>query len=171
MCFAFVLAALGWVAVRRHATASRRLLAAGYTVAVLIVAAVWAGIDTVGQEFQDYRYSTVSGRVDVWRDTGRIVQDFPLTGTGLNTFEIAIREYQTYDLDFKWNEAHGDYLQLAAEGGLLLGVPIVITILFVREVRRRFRDKADDTPSGRSRDSHDGDRIAGGDRFQSAVVR
>ena len=91
MCFAFVLVALGWVAVGRHTTTSRRLLAASHSVAVLIVAAVWAGIDTVGQEFHDYRYSTVSGRVDVWRDIGQIVQDFPLTGTGPKSRSAADR--------------------------------------------------------------------------------
>jgi O-antigen ligase len=54
--------------------------------------------------------------------------------------------YQTYMPDQHWVEAHNDYLQLAAEGGLLLGLPIVITIFFfVREVRRRFHESSDDT--------------------------
>ena len=43
-------------------------------------------------------------------------------------------------------EAHNDYLELVAEGGLLLGVPILVAlVLFVREVWRRFREAADDT--------------------------
>jgi len=37
------------------------------------------------------------------------------------------------------DEAHNDYLQLAAEGGLLVGIPAIILVgLFIREVRRRF---------------------------------
>src|SRR4051812_15512262 len=43
-------------------------------------------------------------------------------------------------------EAHNDYLQLLAEGGLLLGVPILIALaLFIREIWRRFREGVDDT--------------------------
>lgn len=42
-------------------------------------------------------------------------------------------------------EAHNDFLQLAAEGGLLLGLPILAAIgLLSREVWRRFRERADD---------------------------
>ena len=54
--------------------------------------------------------------------------------------------YQTHGLDAYAVEAHNDYLQLAAEGGLLLGLPITwLLVAFAREVRRRFRENADDT--------------------------
>jgi O-antigen ligase len=69
-----------------------------------------------------------------------------MTGTGLNTFGAAMFQYQTAFRDQHVQEAHNDYLQLAAEGGLLLGVPITATlILFVRAVGRRFRARKDDT--------------------------
>ena len=43
-------------------------------------------------------------------------------------------------------EAHNDYLQIAAEGGLLLGLPIALAVgIFIREVRRRFTESGDDT--------------------------
>src|SRR6185503_19565916 len=49
--------------------------------------------------------------------------------------------FQTGDKRLHFQEAHNDYLQLAAEGGLLVGIPILVTLgLFVREVRRRFRE-------------------------------
>ena len=54
--------------------------------------------------------------------------------------------YQTGGLELRAVEAHNDYLQLAAEGGLLLGVPVVAAAaVFAREVRRQFRDGGDDT--------------------------
>ena len=145
-CLALALVALGWLAMRRNAAVSRRLFATGYVVFVLIVAVGWAGIDAVGQEFFGASWSDASGRLEIWRDTAHIVEDFSLTGTGLGTYATAILGYQNYELDGRWLEAHNDYLQLAAEGGLLLGVPIVIAMFFfVREVRRRFRERADDT--------------------------
>ena len=145
-CLAVALVALAWLALRRHATASRRLLTTGYVVSVLVAAVGWAGIDTVGRRFYAASWSDVSGRLGIWRDTVHIVQDFPLTGTGLGTYATAILGYQNSELARGWLAAHNDYLQLAAEGGLLLGVPIVIAMFFfVREVRRRFREGADDT--------------------------
>ena len=145
MCLAFALGALGWVAVRRHGTRSRRLLITGYSGFVLLASVGWADIDLVGQEFYAASWSTVSGRLGGWRDTLHIVQDFPLTGTGLGTYETAILGYYN-EQHGGWRRAHNDYLQIAAEGGLLLGVPIVLTIFFfVREVRRRFCEKAEDT--------------------------
>ena len=42
-------------------------------------------------------------------------------------------------------EAHNDYLQLLVEGGWLVTVPaLVLLVLFVREVHRRFREGRDD---------------------------
>jgi O-antigen ligase len=44
-----------------------------------------------------------------------------------------------------FREAHNDYLQLAAEGGVLLGIPaLAAVVLLVRAIRKRFRDDSDD---------------------------
>ena len=49
--------------------------------------------------------------------------------------------YQTGDKRLHYQEAHNDYLQIAAEGGLLVGLPVLLTFgVFVRDVRRRFRE-------------------------------
>jgi len=75
----------------------------------------------------------------------RIIRDFPLVGTGFNTYGIATLFYQTTIPEAHLNEAHNDYLQLAAEGGLLLGMPIVVAVMiFVCEVYRRFREASDE---------------------------
>ena len=68
-----------------------------------------------------------------------MVREFWLTGTGLNTYGVATLFYQTSAQGFHLREAHNDYLQLAAEGGVLLGVPIACAIVaLVRAMRRRF---------------------------------
>ena len=45
---------------------------------------------------------------------------FPLMGTGLNTYGSATLLYQTTSLSSHFQEAHNEYLQIAAEGGTLL---------------------------------------------------
>ena len=52
--------------------------------------------------------------------------------------------YQSGSRDVHFQEAHNDYLQLAAEGGMLLAVPIAAAVvLFVAAVRKRMREDAD----------------------------
>jgi O-antigen ligase len=73
------------------------------------------------------------------------MRDFPVVGTGFNTLAAAMRVYQTASDELIVLEAHNDYLQLAAEGGLLVGIPIVLTlVLFADGIRRRFAAGQDD---------------------------
>jgi O-antigen ligase len=79
------------------------------------------------------------GRQAIWADTYRLIQDFKLTGTGAGTFALAINAYQTAAPGFSIGQAHNHYLQLAAEGGALVAVPIALAsiafaVVFVRRM-------------------------------------
>jgi O-antigen ligase len=79
-------------------------------------------------------------RLVIWRETLPIVRDFWATGSGLGTFESAMAFYQRADRSVFFNQAHSEYLQLAAEGGLLVAVPAVAAALaFVRLAVVRLR--------------------------------
>jgi O-antigen ligase len=54
-----------------------------------------------------------SGRVGMWKDAARIIEDHPLLGTGLNTYTVVIRQYS----DNQQVYAHNSYLQMTAELG------------------------------------------------------
>jgi O-antigen ligase len=123
----------------------RRLFGGAAVIGMLILAATWGGADiTIGQ----FEGASVDfgGRKEIWHDTLRIIDDYPVTGTGLNTLGIAMLHYQTSPTtEFLVTEAHNDYLQLAAEGGWLLGIPLLATLgMFVWTVKRRFAEGADD---------------------------
>ena len=71
--------------------------------------------------------------------------DFPIAGTGLHTYSVAMLFYQEYESGFHFAQAHNDYLQLLAEGGVLLAVPAVALIgVLLVQVRRRFVEGRDD---------------------------
>lgn len=126
----------------------RRWLVPSGLVVVLAAAVLWAGVGMVGSTIETTLATAFgdSGRIGIWRDTLRIIHDFPLVGTGLNTYGIAMLAYQSHGTEARAVEAHNDYLQLAAEGGLLLVLPFILVIgVFVREVRRRFSEASDDT--------------------------
>jgi len=69
---------------------------------------------------------SASGRLMIWRDTLPVIRDFWLTGTGAGTYDTVMLVYQRARPGVRFNQAHNQYLQLAAEGGLLLAVPVVI---------------------------------------------
>jgi O-antigen ligase len=88
----------------------------------------------------------MDGRVAIWHDTLTIANTFWLTGSGFNTYGVAMLRYQTVKDGYRYIEAHNDYLQLMAEGGLLVGIPaILLAITLIVTIHRRFREAADDT--------------------------
>ena len=144
LCLVSAIVLFAWWVVRRQASKSRRTIGAAYLVCVLLMGAAWGGVDAVMRRFQ-VAQPDLGGRFALWQDTSRIIRDFPLTGTGLNTYGIAMLHYQMVQDGSQYIEAHNDYLQIGAEGGLLLGVPILLALLFfIREAWRRFREGADD---------------------------
>jgi O-antigen ligase len=125
--------------------ASRRLRVAITSVLVLLLAggAVLAGTSEMLTRLAEGS-ETLAFRIAIWRDAMTIFRDFPITGTGLNTFGPATLVYQTANRNMHFQEAHNDYLQLLAEGGLLLAIPIVIAAAaLVRGIGRRFQAQSD----------------------------
>ena len=81
------------------------------------------------------------GRQAIWHDTLRVIHDFPVTGTGAGTYGAAIITYQTAEPGYAIGQAHNHYLQLAAEGGMMVGVPALLACAcFAWLSRRRLAD-------------------------------
>jgi O-antigen ligase len=124
-------------------------VAGAYLAFVLIVGVGWVGVDQIAKRFAVAQWDDVGGRLGAWTDAWRIFRDFPVAGVGLNAFGEAMLDYQTEYVDqVHFASAHNDYAQLLAEGGVVVGLPILLTlVVFIREVRRRFREAQDDTMS------------------------
>lgn len=140
------MAFMGAWLLQRQSSRSRKSVALAYLGLVVGAAVVMGGADAVERRFSAASWENLDGRLDVWRDTLRIIDDFELTGTGLNTYGIAMLHYQTVKDGLHYIEAHNDYLQVVAEGGVMLGVPVLLLVAaIVVEVRRRFVERMDDT--------------------------
>ncbi|MFH1879154.1 MAG: O-antigen ligase family protein [Candidatus Omnitrophota bacterium] len=74
----------------------------------------------------------------MWKDTARIVRDFPFTGTGLGTFSYIYPKYRTFSLSYGFlRYTHNDYLQLVSE----MGIPgIGFIVFFLVWYTRRFKE-------------------------------
>jgi O-antigen ligase len=142
-CLVVAMFLLSVVAGRRFGSA-RAGLAALLSLTVLFLAVfVLAGGDFASRIVN--RMDSMELRRNIWSDSADVIRDFPLAGTGLNTFGTAMITYQTSQQDQHFQEAHNDYLQLAVEGGLLVALPALIALAFiVRAIRRRFAAGDDD---------------------------
>jgi putative inorganic carbon (HCO3(-)) transporter len=114
----------------RRGTAGR--LGRSWLVAVgaIVLLLAMSRIDPVvlGRRFASARTSAAD-RLVIWRETLPIVRDFWLTGTGAGTYETAMLVYQRSSPGVRFNQAHNHYLQLASEGGVLLGVPVLLSLV------------------------------------------
>ena len=116
---------------RRRNHAVRRWVMLQFSLLALVV--LWfANYDVLLRRFEESIAGAQEGRgrLAIWRDAMRIVQDFPLAGTGVGTFSKAITVYQTAEPGYAVDQAHNHYLQVMAEGAATLAVPGTITAGF-----------------------------------------
>ncbi len=96
--------------------------------------ALWIGLGAVVTRFQqvhESNYLQMEGRIATWRDSLRLIGDYPLIGTGLGTFGLAFRHYQTAMVNYYFAHAHNDYLEFASDTGLLGAVVLFMPILYL----------------------------------------
>lgn len=113
---------------RRLRDFDRRWFIAGGGVVLLFVAA-YANVSRALGRFAATLTDTGGHRLAIWHDSWRIARDFRWTGTGAGTFQRAMLVYQTGDRQLFFNQAHNHYLQLLAEGGLLLAIPALLAAI------------------------------------------
>jgi O-antigen ligase len=122
-------------------TRSRRLASTACFVLLVIIVVVWSGPEVLASRFAAGDWGEFNNRRGAWTDAWSVVRDFPLAGTGLNTYWAAALFYQHHELEYFFAQSHNDYFQIAAEGGLLLVLPVIACIgVFVRNVSRSMYD-------------------------------
>lgn len=73
------------------------------------------------------------GRTEIWKDSLRIAYDFPIFGTGLNTFRDIYPKYKSLEIASRINFAHNDYIQLLVETGIIGFILLLIpTYLLIK---------------------------------------
>jgi O-antigen ligase len=140
-CFAVAVLITAAVTIRKQ-QGIRRGLTVAYLLVVAVAAFAWVGPAAIqGQFGTNLKHFGLAGRVDHWRDAMSVVRAFPVSGVGVNGFGTAMVLYQGDTRSTHLTAAHNDYLQLLAEGGILLLVPVAWALFaLAREIRRRFRD-------------------------------
>ncbi len=122
-------------------SAAVRVLLAGLALAAIVTA--YVNVQPLFSRVEETLAVGAGGRPRIWQETLRVIHDFPLTGTGLGTYQTAMLVYQQTDRTISINQAHNQYLHLLAEGGVLLAVPVVLAVVaFIRLLRTRLLQDA-----------------------------
>jgi tetratricopeptide (TPR) repeat protein len=123
---------------------------------VLIIAGMIAGVIFVGQGRVLQRFAELpeqiegtSGvgfrRPDVWEATSGIIQEHYLYGTGFGGFRYAVSQFIDIAGDIVPQQAHNDYLEFVASGG------VISAALFVWFAWMLFREMSRSRASGSTR--------------------
>ena len=122
---------LAFVAVaRRRIHRGRAMVWTGVGLGALaLIGLMFANFGALAMRLQGTTEAGDWGRRAIWRDTWRMTQDFWVAGVGAGGFERGMLLYQQGSRVFFFNHAHDEYLQILAEGGLLLAVPAAIAAI------------------------------------------
>jgi putative inorganic carbon (hco3(-)) transporter len=125
-----LLAGLTWAVLAARAqgrgVAPRWLLGAAAAAALILL--LWADVPRLVVRIEQVPQGTAD-RLTVWQNTSPAIRDFWLTGSGAGTYETAMLIYQRADRAFYFNQAHNHYLHGALEGGMLVGLPVLLVML------------------------------------------
>jgi len=97
--------------------------------AVIAIASMYGNVGALAMRMQETTELGEWGRRVIWRDTIAMIRDFPLTGVGAGAFKRGMLVYQEGSRQFFFNHAHNEYLQILAEGGLLLAIPAALAAI------------------------------------------
>ena len=124
-----------------------RILMLVVLLTAVLVGTLWIGGDRLAGRFEDVGGDASSAelrsggsRNEIWRATWRMFKANPISGVGLGGYWAAITAYHDASGSLTPQEAHNDYLELLASGGIL-GALLGVWFLFVlvKRIGTNFR--------------------------------
>jgi O-antigen ligase len=96
---------------------------------LLIIVTIFIGTLLIGADLVvnrvtgDTQDTLSTSRVWVWKDAFQVFKTYPIIGAGLGAFQTVYPQRSIYDGSFGFvAQAHNDYLQVLADGGMIGGV-------------------------------------------------
>lgn len=118
-------------------------------IALMVVGIIWMGGDPLANRMGDLATDmsaakpddrTSQSRVEIWMATWRLIKAHPIMGSGFGAYGVAIPEFHDSSGELTPREAHNDYLELLANGGIISGViGLWFALSFIKRVREELR--------------------------------
>lgn len=132
----------------RLVLASKQTAILGLVFGLFIVGIALIGQDRVIGRFEDIPQQiggvTSAGtfrRIDVWKAALTVIEEFPIFGVGFGGFRVAVSRYIDISGQIAPKQAHNDYLEFAASGGVIaVGTAVWFLLRFFSLVKKRFTE-------------------------------
>ena len=85
-----------------------------------------------------------TGRAHFWSVTLDVIKAYPVVGSGLGSFSVIYTRYDSRNGFYRLEQAHNDYLQILADGGIvggILGLAFLVILFGKGFARRETEDK------------------------------
>jgi len=138
----------------RAVSLAARAFVAVAIVSIVSVAVVWVGgervvsnLSTVGEELgaqaqEETATRWNTRRVDIWRATWKMFKENPIAGVGFGGYWAAIPQYHDASGEYIPQQAHNDYLEILASGGVIGALIFVSFVLvFLRRALETLRSE------------------------------
>jgi putative inorganic carbon (HCO3(-)) transporter len=127
-----IIAGLIGIALSRYATRNTVLLLASLVVIDLLIVGSWFGVDKLAKRVQETTMQEVENREEPPEAAINLVRDYPVFGAGPGSFYLAFPPYRTEKIVSFFDHVHNDYIEFAAESGILglaiLGVFVILCL-------------------------------------------
>jgi O-antigen ligase len=111
---------------RRHSERTAKGAALRASLALALIIGLFVGVVLLGGESALSRFvgtvntdDPTTGRAHFWSVTLDIIRADPVLGSGLGAFGVVYTKYDSRNGMFRLEQAHNDYLQVLADGGLV----------------------------------------------------
>ncbi len=90
-------------------------------VAVMVLLGILAGVGEVIARFEGLsgEMENSGARLDVWKDSVKMIRDYPWFGVGAGNFSLLFHKYNSVVDSLFYDHVHNDYLEILVEGGLV----------------------------------------------------
>jgi O-antigen ligase len=117
-----------------------RVMLAGALLVIVLAGTIWMGGDQLSTRLENApaemngsaNKNAGISRMEIWRATWAMIKDHPIAGVGFGGYWIAIPQYHHGSGEATPQEAHNDYLELLASGGVIgfvLGLWFLVVFL------------------------------------------
>jgi O-antigen ligase len=118
----------GLIGIHRNSAIGKAIVAFGLSIVVVVL--IWAAIGFVGGDYVVTRVekidnelsaqnATQANRNAIWHSTIDLIRERPILGSGFGTFPEAIPRFDRANGKFYLQQAHNEYLEVLASGGIV----------------------------------------------------
>jgi O-antigen ligase len=81
-------------------------------------------------------------RKNIWNSTSQLIREHPLTGVGFGAFESAFSKFDTSNGSARIGQAHNEYLEILANGGVVgFALFVVFAVIVFRRILANLRSE------------------------------